>query len=471
MSDQLLGKQFANETITAAILASNAVEETKINANAVTAAKLATNAVEEAKINAGAVTETKIGANAVTSAKIAASAVGATQLDTDAVTTPKIQDAAVTGDKLNASAKQSVLESKIDCFALKVGNLAAGSSTTTDALTDTLFQALKTAIGVDGLRTGANAALKGFVTDSGQGQNRAILTNDATDGDIVDGSNNRVFARVTREDTGQAGLWTFTNGSPTVTVATSTTGGLSVGQYLAHTSDSTNAVGKIQSIDDANTVTLEDNWDGDTVSGAVGCQVSVLRISFFIKSGGTETAHTMGGETITLYVPVAMDLFELPFGVLGHTVLQSEGFPAGHIHDDRYFTESELQATDSSGANLAGSDRVGLDTTSLSNISGTTVQAGMESINTTLGTLAAGSLTPQKDNITPAGTLAPGNSFATTLTATPIANSGSLLINGVEYTEGVGNSYTITGTTVNWLVTAPFTIDSATDTVIFKYDS
>ena len=66
---------------------------------------IADSAVTEAKINNGAVTENKIGSAAVTEGKIY----------TGAVTVDKIGAAAVTDVKLHASAKQSVLESKLVC--------------------------------------------------------------------------------------------------------------------------------------------------------------------------------------------------------------------------------------------------------------------------------------------------------------------------------------------------------------------
>jgi hypothetical protein len=71
----------------------------------ITAAKLATNAVETAKINALAVTADKLAADSVVEAKIADDAVTEDKIADDSVTTAKIDDGAVTPDKLHGTAK------------------------------------------------------------------------------------------------------------------------------------------------------------------------------------------------------------------------------------------------------------------------------------------------------------------------------------------------------------------------------
>lgn len=90
--DEISSSEIANGAVTAAKLATDAVETAKIKDENVTAGKLATDAVETAKIKNDAVTVDKIANDAVTADQIAA----------NAVTTAKILNANVTGAKLSA---------------------------------------------------------------------------------------------------------------------------------------------------------------------------------------------------------------------------------------------------------------------------------------------------------------------------------------------------------------------------------
>ena len=100
-------------SITAAEVASSAIEESKINASAVTEGKIGALAVTVGKIGALAVTESKIGALAVTSGKIGA----------NAVVTAKIADNNVTPAKLDGTLTYLVggLDSKDSSTDLPVG--------------------------------------------------------------------------------------------------------------------------------------------------------------------------------------------------------------------------------------------------------------------------------------------------------------------------------------------------------------
>jgi len=81
----VVAAEIADTTITAAKLASNAVETAKIKDLNVTAAKLAADAVETAKIKDLNVTTAKLAATSVTTAKLGADAVDGTKVADDAI--------------------------------------------------------------------------------------------------------------------------------------------------------------------------------------------------------------------------------------------------------------------------------------------------------------------------------------------------------------------------------------------------
>jgi len=94
-------------TVSAGMLASNAVTTVKITDANVTAAKLASDSVTTAKILDSNVTTAKIADSNVTTTKIADSNVTAGKLASDSVTTAKIVDSAVTTAKINDGAVTS----------------------------------------------------------------------------------------------------------------------------------------------------------------------------------------------------------------------------------------------------------------------------------------------------------------------------------------------------------------------------
>jgi len=94
-NDAVTSAKIADATIVAGNLANSAVQTAKINDGAVTTAKLATAAVQTNKLTDNAVTSAKIAADAITNAKMA----------NNAINTAEIVDSAVTNAKLaNSSA-------------------------------------------------------------------------------------------------------------------------------------------------------------------------------------------------------------------------------------------------------------------------------------------------------------------------------------------------------------------------------
>jgi len=106
--DAVTARIIAAGVITADHIAALTITAEKIAAGAVTTAKIAAGAVEAAKIDALAVTADKIDALAVTAAKIAAGAVTTAKLDALAVTAEKIAAATITADKLNVTSLSAI---------------------------------------------------------------------------------------------------------------------------------------------------------------------------------------------------------------------------------------------------------------------------------------------------------------------------------------------------------------------------
>ena len=129
------GKIIANAVVSDKI-AANAVTSEKIIADAIVAEKIAANAVVSEKIYAGAVTTNKIDANAITADKIATNAVTAEKINASAVTAEKIAASAITSDKILAGqvtaeklAANAVTAEKISASAVTADKIASNSIT------------------------------------------------------------------------------------------------------------------------------------------------------------------------------------------------------------------------------------------------------------------------------------------------------------------------------------------------------
>jgi len=135
--------KLAQAAVTTAKLAGLAVDSTKLADLAVTAAKLATGAVETDKLAQAAVTTAKLAGLAVDSTKLADLAVTAAKLATEAVETDKLAQAAVTTAKLAGLAVDST---KLADLAVTAAKLATGA-----VETDKLAQAAVTTAKLAGL--------------------------------------------------------------------------------------------------------------------------------------------------------------------------------------------------------------------------------------------------------------------------------------------------------------------------------
>ena len=118
--------KITNDAITSAKISANAITAAKINAGAITATKIATDAITSDKISAGAITANEIASNAITSAKINANAITAAKINAGAITATEIASNAITSAKINAGA---VTASEIASNAITAVKIDAGAIT------------------------------------------------------------------------------------------------------------------------------------------------------------------------------------------------------------------------------------------------------------------------------------------------------------------------------------------------------
>ena len=126
--DAVTNAKIAIDAIQGDVIAAGAITETTIAADAVTNAKIAIDAIQGDVIAAGAITETTIAADAVTNAKIAIDAVRANVIEAGAITSAKIAADAITATKL---ADDAVTNSKIAVDAIQANVIEAGAITET----------------------------------------------------------------------------------------------------------------------------------------------------------------------------------------------------------------------------------------------------------------------------------------------------------------------------------------------------
>ena len=133
--------------ITSAKIAADAITATKLADDAVTNAKIAVDAIQANVIEAGAITETKIGNSAITTAKIDANAITSAKIDAGAVTATEIASNAITSAKIDAGA---VTASEIASNAITAVKINAGAITANKIATD--------AVTADSIEAGAITA-------------------------------------------------------------------------------------------------------------------------------------------------------------------------------------------------------------------------------------------------------------------------------------------------------------------------
>lgn len=133
--DAVTTAKLANAAVTADIVAANAITSTNIQDDAISTSKLAAGAITTAKLAAGAVTADTIAANAVTTAKLNAGAVTADTIAAGAITTAKIAAGAVTAAEIAAN---TITASEIAANAITASEIAANAVTAVKIAADSI---------------------------------------------------------------------------------------------------------------------------------------------------------------------------------------------------------------------------------------------------------------------------------------------------------------------------------------------
>ena len=141
--DAVTNAKIAVDAIQGDVIAAGAITATTIAEDAVTNAKIAVDAIQGDVIEAGAITATKIGDSAITTAKIDANAITAAKINTGAITANKIATNAVTADSIEAGA---ITAGAIAVGAINASNIIAsgtivGSNIAGNSITATNIQA------------------------------------------------------------------------------------------------------------------------------------------------------------------------------------------------------------------------------------------------------------------------------------------------------------------------------------------
>lgn len=156
--------KIASAAITSAKFAASAIDANAIATDAITAAKIASGAITSAKFAAGAIDAAAIGTAAITSAKFAAGAIDAAAINTGAITSAKFAASAIDA---TAIASGAITAAKFAANAIDSSALA------TTAVTEI----------VDGVW---NASLASYVTAGSMGANANLIDDILADTDSLD---------------------------------------------------------------------------------------------------------------------------------------------------------------------------------------------------------------------------------------------------------------------------------------------
>ena len=148
-NDAVTNAKIAVNAVQGDVIASGAITETKVGPNAITTAKIAANAITASEIAAGSITSNEIAADTIAAGNIAAGAITSDEIATNAITSAKITAGAILGDKIAAN-------------AVTAAKISAGTITGDKISANTI--------------TGGLIAASGIITNSAQ-INDAIITN------------------------------------------------------------------------------------------------------------------------------------------------------------------------------------------------------------------------------------------------------------------------------------------------------
>lgn len=388
--------------------------------------------------------------------------------------------------KMSSGAIVDVLESKLFGFGVEIGNFTttASSSDSNDALLALILDASFTKK-VDG-----DGGQEGVVTDTPL--NKALLRTRST-GDPIETSNNeQVYGRLTQAATALTAATYTWDGDTTIATSADVSGELAAGEFIQLDSDG--QLFEVASV--TPTVVTILNPGGKTIpSGATGSSKVDLTLSYYyLDSSSVEQAYTFAAPaTVDLSIVESINLNDAPFEALQSGVAFSEILPATHTHILANITDVTASAAEVNVLDgFLGTTGELNEITNGSDVNAATHHHDgrypLRSILTTKGdiyirtstgivrlpigaqdqvlvvdsaeTTGAKWVDPstlavtvaRQERVTTQNISGADTALTDTLDNTPVSNASvALFLNGVQLIQGVGEDYTISGTTITWL--------------------
>jgi len=426
---------------------------------------------------------------AVTSAKIAGDAINSHTLIADTVVQSEhLVDDIIIARHISQAAKDEVLDSKFFVGYTEITGATAPNGVSSINFGALLHQNLQSG-GLEG------SVSKSGVYLSGAYNRYEIRDNDTRD-NIESPTGYRVYSRGATAKLSLTGTTTWTVSSTLVSgVSTLFLSEVAVDDLLIAPNG---GVYRVASIASDTQLSLTDVYSGSTSSGNT-VERHRITLSFYTFESGSEQTFNMSAQTIDISMTESFEFGNMPHGafitgsafagglpnVHTHAISDISGITATtteinqvtdgvtanvtaanlstilagsaqdasafHNHNTTYNTKAEMAAV----SGTSGGALVGIDNSGLTHVTGTTVQAAIGNLDAKIA--SAGLIVKQFT----AEAVTAGNSFVQTLDSAPgDAAKAALYINGIKQRTGSGHDVTFTGTTVNWLSTADFNIET-----------
>jgi len=445
-----------------------------------------------------------IGSNHLIDDSIISSKIGNDAIDSplyiadDVIQSEHIVPSAILEEHLSQSAKDGVLDSVFFIGYTQIDGATAPSGTNTVNFGQLLHSNFQ------------SGALTGGVANAGTylagANNRYEIRDNDTRDNIESPSNYRVYARGTTTILSLTGTTDWTISSTTLSgSSTLFTSEVNVDDLLTAPNGD---IMRVSSIASDTQLTLSDVYAGASTSGETTTRDRVI-LSFYTYESSVETNFNMSGQIIDISMTESFEFGNMPHNAFVTGSAFSGGLPnihthaladisdvtssaaeinqisdgitatataanlstitagpaqdasAFHNHNSTYRTQTEL----SSSTGTTGGNLVGIDSSGMTKVTSDNVQGAIAELDSNAG--SAGLIV----KLFTAANVTVGNSFTQTLDTAPAdVTKVSMFVNGAKMLVGSGNDFTITGTTVNWLATAQFDIDT-NDSVEFTYFS
>jgi len=395
---------------------------------------------------------------------------------------------------VGSAAKSDVLNSKRFAFGVQSNDFTTSAATTDsgDAITKEVMDAAASKL------AGGSGSASGVVVSGPD--NKASLRDATTNDPIEDGSNRQVYARLTLATNSPTGTWTWDG---TTTVLSDDTSGVTVGNFIRM--NATSPLFEVTAVNANVDVTIS-NPGGVTIPTGSGVQEIPLTISYYVDIAGTETAHTMGGESVDIVFRESLGLDDAPFGSLQMGQAFSEVLPASHTHLLSDITDVTASVAEVNVLNgFTGTTAELNEVTDGSDVAKAThhhdaIYAQLATMTTKgdifvrtasgivrLGVGADGNVlkansaqtegvewgsagssdVERQEAVTTQVITGTDTAVTDTLDFAPKGNAAvTLWLNGVLQDQGAGKDYTISGQTITWLASTGTAVDMDTGDVL-----